>query len=78
MIEIRCPSLRLWLCEGMGRGLRLPQECPQCHLRRPIDASARLTARIAGEHPAVSGGSAARQTAGDAPWRPPVGLGASR
>lgn len=61
MHEIRCPScrLRLWLYQGMGRDV--PQECPGCHVSRPIDRTV-AAARIAGDHGA---GSIARQRAGD-------------
>lgn len=53
MHEIRCPNcgLRLWLYQGIGRDVS--QECPGCHVSRPIDdidaAAARLAARIAND-----------------------------
>ena len=50
-----CPNCRfaleLYTATTHRHELRLPEECPRCHVRRPIDSHARLAARLAGTHP---------------------------
>ena len=46
---IRCPSCRFVLrLSSHAHDLRLPEECPLCHVRQPVDGHARLAARLAG------------------------------
>lgn len=55
MRAICCPNCRFALALYTGTthraDLRLPEACPRCQLRRPIDANARLAARLAATHP---------------------------
>ncbi|MDQ3677918.1 MAG: hypothetical protein M3401_14180 [Actinomycetota bacterium] len=61
--------LRLWLYTGMSRDVPLPEECPQRHLSRPLEATARRVARLA---------TTRAQERADTPHQALMGTGARR
>lgn len=54
MHDLRCPSCRMRLYQGMGSDVPLPHDCPACRVSRPIDradaGAARPVAPIERDH----------------------------